>query len=246
MTGEHTDSACTTGWPMLPGMLAALAVTVPPWLMALVPAHFAPWIELAIDDPPGLVRDWKQRRAATDPARCLAALRSAPLDFEPVPDRDTGPACGFRNAVRLRALGEARLEEATVSCRTVLALALWEREVLQPAARAHLGSRVTRIEHFGSYACRNLYGREDARRSSHATADALDVAGFRFSDGRRLRVARDHRLTAREPDARDAAFLEEVEHGACRVFSVVLGPGYNDAHRDHFHLEWTAGWRFCR
>ncbi|RZL61290.1 MAG: extensin, partial [Rhodococcus sp. (in: high G+C Gram-positive bacteria)] len=40
--------------------------------------------------------------------------------------------------------------------------------------------------------------------------------------------------------------LDAIEAGACAPFSVVLGPGYNAAHRDHFHLEWTAGWRFCR
>jgi hypothetical protein len=118
--------------------------------------------------------------------------------------------------------------------------------VLQPAARARLGTHVTRLEHFGSYACRGVYGREDARRSSHATADALDVAAFRLGDGRRLRVARDHRLTAKQPEEDIAGFLDRVQQGACATFSVVLGPAYNAAHRDHFHLEYTSGWHFCR
>jgi len=36
-----------------------------------------------------------------------------------------------------------------------------------------------------------------------------------------------------------------VRDGACRFFDVVLGPDYNDAHRDHFHLDMGA-YRACR
>lgn len=31
--------------------------------------------------------------------------------------------------------------------------------------------------------------------------------------------------------------LREVHRGACRVFDGVLGPAYNEAHRDHLHLD---------
>jgi hypothetical protein len=227
-------------------MPIVLAALLPVALIAAVPPRLAPWIDLDVADPPGLVRDWKQRRAATEPARCLAVLSAAGIAHTALPDRETGPGCGFRNAVRIRHVGSVELDPVSLSCRATLALALWERQELQPQARATLGTGVRRLEHFGSYACRGVYGREDARRSSHATADALDVAGFVLDDGRRLRVARDHRLTARAPDADTARFLDVIEGRACRSFSVVLGPGYNAAHRDHFHLEWTAGLRFCR
>lgn len=50
--------------------------------------------------------------------------------------------------------------------------------------------RLTRIEHLGSYACRNIYHRPDARRSEHASAEALDVSGFQLSDGRKITVLR--------------------------------------------------------
>jgi hypothetical protein len=226
-----------------------ILVTVGAWvlvqLMLLVPPRVAPWVELGLADPPGAVRDWKQRRAAANPQRCLAVLDAAGIAHDPLPDRVTGPGCGFRNAVRLDAVGELDFEAVSLSCRAALGLALWERQELQPAARAMLGSPVRRLEHFGSYACRGVYGREDARRSSHATADALDVAGFVLEDGQRLRVARDHRLTASTPEEAQAGFLDAVERRACRSFSVVLGPGYNAAHRDHFHLEWTSGLHFC-
>ncbi|RZJ07965.1 MAG: extensin, partial [Rubrivivax sp.] len=71
-------------------------------------------------------------------------------------------------------------------------------------------------------------------------AEALDVTGFMLHGGRRIGVQRDW------ADAGpDGAFLREVHDGACRWFDGVLGPDYNAAHRDHFHLE-SGGWRTCR
>jgi hypothetical protein len=35
----------------------------------------------------------------------------------------------------------------------------------------------------------------------------------------------------------EATFLKRLHHGACSVFTTVLGPEANEAHRDHFHLD---------
>jgi len=117
--------------------------------------------------------------------------------------------------------------------------------VVQPAAARHLGTSIARIDHFGSYSCRRLYGRSQGDWSEHATANALDVAGFRFADGRRMTIIDDWNGS---PD--EQAFLREVRDGACRLFATVLSPDYNAAHRDHLHLDQAArgemGWRACR
>ena len=51
-------------------------------------------------------------------------------------------------------------------------------------------------------------------------------------------------------DARKAAFLRDIRDGACGMFTTVLSPDYNAAHRDHFHLDQAnrgmMGWRACR
>jgi hypothetical protein len=119
-------------------------------------------------------------------------------------------------------------------------LALWERHALQPTAKAMLGSGVRRIEHQGSFACRNVYGREGGPRSQHASADALDVAGFVLEDGRRVTVAAHWRAS----DER-AAFLRSIHAQACAFFDGVLGPQYNAAHADHLHLD-RGPYRLCR
>jgi hypothetical protein len=142
--------------------------------------------------------------------------------------------------VRVSATPAAVGEAFSVSCRTAVSVALWERHVVAPAAMRRFGQPLQRIEHFGSYACRNVYGRPAATRSRHATAEAWDVAGFVLADGRRIRVARDW-----QTDSEAALFLHEVRDGACRFFDGVLSPDYNAAHHDHLHLD-RGPYRLCR
>ena len=37
--------------------------------------------------------------------------------------------------------------------------------------------------------------------------------------------------------AEGGAFLKRIRDGACRVFATVLTPDYNEAHKDHLHLD---------
>ncbi|MEX0759910.1 MAG: extensin family protein, partial [Tistlia sp.] len=120
------------------------------------------------------------------------------------------------------------------------ALQLWMREVVQPAARRYLDAEVARIGHLGSYACRRVYGRAAGRPSQHATANAIDIAGFRLADGRRVSV-----LGGWQGTPAEQAFLKDLHAGACSLFRGVLGPDYNAAHRDHFHLE-MGPYGLCR
>src|SRR5690606_26195456 len=126
-----------------------------------------------------------------DPAQCQAVLATTSMEFQPIPDETTGEACGYFNAVRISHMSAAVDTQFALTCRSAVALALWEYHVLQPVARQHFGVPVAKIEHFGSYSCRNVYGRPTATRSRHATAEALDVAGFVLENGERIRVVND-------------------------------------------------------
>jgi hypothetical protein len=126
------------------------------------------------------------------------------------------------------------------SCPLAVAFALFERHSLQPAAQAVFGQAVTRVDHLGSFACRNMYNRAEGRLSQHASANALDIAGFRLADGRSISVLKDW---SGEGDS--ARFLRQVRDGACDDFNVVLSPDYNAAHRNHFHLD-MGRWWVCR
>lgn len=207
-----------------------------------------PWTALDLGRPVGLFTGRKLAALGEEPARCRALLERAGIAFERAPAAGAGQ-CGAPDAVRFAAGGarpvDYRPEDAAMACPVAAALAVWEWQVVQPAARRHFGAKVTGIDHLGTYNCRRLYGRETGAYSEHATANAIDIAGFRLADGRRVRVVRD--WDGDDPAA--AAFLRDVRDGACRLFSTVLGPDYNAAHRDHFHLDQAArpmGWRSCR
>jgi hypothetical protein len=256
---------------------AGLAVAVRSGRLAL-PPEWDPRAPLSVDAAPNLLTRWKLARLSSDPAACRAVLEASGAAFSPVEPMRTGGGCGWDDAVRIRATGVAYSPPFVLSCPAAVSLALWERHALQPAARAHFGAPVTRIDHLGSYACRNVYGQAEGRRSRHATADALDIAGFRWADGRRVTLLRDwappaipqppaaqvraadragdrgdaqaddrpdRAPGAAAPRAPAARFLQEARDGACRFFDGVLGPDYNAAHRDHFHLD-RGPYRICR
>ncbi|WP_379920771.1 extensin family protein [Erythrobacter sp. R86502] len=177
-------------------------------------------------------------------ARCLADLGASGARFDPLPDTYAAPGCNKLGTVKLMALAgdRAPLSLANlgpVRCGVAKAFGDWARFGVDRAARQLLGSPVARIETMGSYSCRNVAGTE--RRSAHARAEAIDVSAFVLADGRRIVLRRDWN----SGDAATREFLRVVHQSACKRFGTVLGPEYNSAHEDHFHLEGT-GARFCR
>lgn len=223
-------------------VIVALAAAAALWHSGQwrVPDRHDPWAPLSIVEAPGWLTRWKLMRLSHHPELCRQVLGQVSWQMQAVPDRQTGEGCGFRNAVRVERMRLRISEPFTLSCRAAVSLALWEHHVAIPAAVRHFGRPLDRLEHFGSYSCRNLYGREGGSRSRHATADALDLAGFVLEGGRRITIARDWRTQGPE-----ALFLRDLHQGACRWFDVVLGPEYNAAHADHLHLD-RGSQRLCR
>ena len=209
-----------------------------------------PWTELSLSDPVGPFTAIKIARLGDDPGRCLALMREAKLAetpyVQPAPD---DRRCRFSDGVTIRPENRRSIRfspaSLVTSCPVAAALALWERDIVQPAAQVRFGGSVDRIDHAGSYSCRRINGQAEGPFSEHATADAVDILGFRLADGRRVSVLGDWQRPSAE-----AAFLRDVRDGACDLFSTVLSPDYNQAHADHFHLDQAArgasGWRLCR
>ena len=177
-------------------------------------------------------------------AACLSELGAAGARFNPLPDSYGGPGCSALGAVQLSALSGDLSQFAVsnlgpVQCQVASAFGNWARFGVDRAAREILGSPLARIETMGSYACRNVAGSN--RRSAHARAEAIDVSAFLLEDGRRITLSDDWK--GGTPAERE--FLRVVHKSACKRFGTVLGPEYNRAHEDHFHLE-GSGSGFCR
>lgn len=203
-----------------------------------VPARWNPWAVLDIRETPNLLTRFKLWRLQDDPALCQLALSSSSLRFTPQADSRPEVACPLTNTLRVHHSGVAFSSSFIASCPLAAAFALFEQHGLQPAAQAVFGQRVTRVEHVGSFACRTIAGTQ--RRSQHASANALDIVGFRLADGRRISVLQDW-----PKQGKNAEFLRQVQQAACRRFNTTLGSEYNAAHRDHFHVDMGL-WRMCR
>ena len=222
-------------------LAAALAVIVSGLvaLDRLAPAQDLPWKPFSLNRPLGWATHVQLARIGYDEPACERALAAGDVDFTLAPPRVEGE-CHVLNGVRLGE-GLAPLKPAgpIMSCQEALAFVAWERHAVEPAADAAFGKGVVQIEHFGTYACRPMRGHRSGF-SEHAFANAIDVSGFRLSDGRLISVLKDYRAD----DAR-GRFLHEVHDRACLVFGHTLGPDFNSDHKDHFHLDMGL-WGPCR
>ena len=192
---------------------------------------------LAVTDPITPITTWKLDWATSDPKLCVQIMQGAARISE-MEDLIVDDDCGIVERVTLRRVGQARLDPLETTCATALRMAMWEHHGIQPAARDLLGSNVKVIRHIGSYNCRMIAGTE--RFSTHSTADAIDIVGFDLVDGTRIRLLKDW-----DNDNAKAQFLREVRDSSCEWFRTTLGPDYNAAHADHFHLQ-NKGWGTCR
>jgi hypothetical protein len=206
------------------------------------PPRYSPLAPLDVRDAPvPLVTGMKLARVRADPAYCQAALETSSLKATLVPEMSS-KECTLHNVEHIAPGGDPAFNSGFVaSCPLAVDLAMFVAHVVQPAAQRDMNSAVVRIDQLGSFACRRIVGEgETAEMSQHASANAIDIAGFVFADGEKATVAADWR----GGDAK-ARFIHDVHDGACGIFPVVLGPDFNAAHRNHLHLD-LGGFHFCR
>ncbi|KJU77596.1 extensin [Ectopseudomonas oleovorans] len=220
-------------------LLLGAALLVALWRGWLeVAPRFNPWAPLDVRETPNLLTPFKLWRLGDDRELCDLALATSGLRFTRLADSAPHPGCPVENAVRIQGANVGLSSSFMATCPLAVSFALFERHGLQPAAQAVFGQPVTRVEHVGSFACRSIAGSQ--RPSQHSYANALDMVGFRLRDGQHISVLRD--WPAQGDKAR---FLRLVQEAACDSFNVTLGPEYNAAHRDHFHVD-MGMWRMCR
>lgn len=198
------------------------------WL-AEHPQH-DPWAPLDLNDPPGWATQRKLAALRGDPDECRAVLERSGVAFTTLAPAGEGECRRTDRTV----LADARLSpvQPSSSCPVAAGLELWLRRSVGPAAEAIFGSPLARVEHYGTFSCRRLYGHSEGRWSEHATANAIDIAAFVLEDGTRISVLGDW-----QGEGERSTFLHQVRDGACGIFATVLSPDYNEAHRDHLHFD---------
>jgi hypothetical protein len=175
-----------------------------------------------------------------DKKMCLSALGHArDLSYTALPDMTADSGCGFTDVVRTTKTPIAFNMTPVTTCSVASALYWWQHDVQRLSGQI-LHTKIKRIDQLGTYACRNIDSAATGNRSEHATANAIDIAGFETADGRKITVKDDWLKPT--PEGR---FLRAVHDSACGVFGEVLGPDYDAFHANHFHLD-EAAWTMCR
>jgi len=204
------------------------------FVRGMVPGVFNLLPALDLAQPDAWLIDWRLAALKHSPERCRRVLAPPHITAQPIPDNPVKDGCGWTNSVRVSAAGGMRASFDKLTCEAAAALALWLEHEVQPAAREILRRHVVSVRSLGGYSCRNIVGNGqwDKIRSQHAIANAIDVAAFYLADGRQISVGK--HWSGEGPESR---FLRVVHKRACRYFHAALGPGYNAAHYDHFHLD---------
>lgn len=220
-------------------ILGSLAIAAWFGLNAL-PDSINPFSPIEITSDVGALTNLKLRLLQPRYEACLATLKRRSISIERKEIVSTEKGCGMEKGIVLKQSPLIHGSQLELTCGLGAALLIWERNIVVPESEALLGSPVTRVRTFGTYACRNVNHAKAGRRSAHAEGRAIDIAGFDLADGRKISVLKDW-----GKDTPEGRFLAQVHGGACSVFNVVLGPEYNALHKNHFHLDMSL-WSVCK
>ena len=174
---------------------------------------------------------------------CRERLKTLGVDFEEH-KAESNPeiGCSIPYPIVLKSLGKSiAIGPGTeLNCPMAEAAARFAEDVIQPAAKAEFGTEVKSIGQASAFVCRPRHGTR--KLSEHAFGNALDIASFTLSDGKKIEVGP-------APPEKDAKFLNTVRKAACGPFKTVLGPGSDPDHSLHFHLDLEPrrhGGTFCQ
>jgi hypothetical protein len=229
-------------WFAVAVLLTVGAILGMQWVRAH-PEHI-PGARFELVHPQGWATEGKLVALASDDEACFAAFDRAGAGYLRRPAVGVGECRASQRMILTgdRFVPTMRPANAAPGCAVTAAMALWNRDIVQPLAQRHFGQKVVALENLGSYNCRKIAGRQ--AQSEHSTANAIDISAFVLGDGTRIALINDW-----APGDKRSEFLHAVRDGSCGLFGTVLSPDYNRAHADHFHFDMasrTAGWTVCR
>ncbi|MDH2382569.1 extensin family protein [Bradyrhizobium sp. CER78] len=169
----------------------------------------------------------------SNPQREGAAAPYSPAPYSQQRQDAPPPRLGPSSGNPVGTVGPVAVKPAaTLACPIVSVLERWLADSVQPAAQRWFGARVVEIKQISAYSCRGMNGNSHAHISEHAFGNALDIAAFTLSDGRRISVKDGWKGLPEEQ-----GFLRDVQAAACQQFTTVLAPGSNVYHYDHIHVD---------
>jgi len=207
--------------------------------------------------PPVAVEVPAKRYAQLDRSGCEAELARRSIAFSRVdeargvlaPVRLAGPLHGVTFRTALPAAERASSPWEIVDCRLALSLDDFAAQLAE--------HDVVEVVHYSVYRPPSTSWPPGKVASRHPGALAIDAATFVKKDGRTLAIERDfhgrigaatcgHAGASPSPATAEAKELRRIVCDAAdaKLFNVELTPDFNWAHRNHLHLELTAGVRW--
>jgi len=218
-------------------LLAGLAIAAS-WF-GFIPNAMSPFPVISMQKQGQWFIDPRLATLRFDRDLCRKVLTGPHIKATPIAPKPIRNGCGWTNAFRISKAGSASISIKNLSCETAAGLNLWILDVVQPVAKELFGSTVASVQNYGTYDCRNIIGNPMWKdmRSQHASANAIDISGFKLANGTAIRIIR--HWNDKGPKGR---FLRQIHRKSCRYFRVSLGPNFNPSHRDHFHFDRGPFW----
>jgi len=200
--------------------------------LAIVLESCAAWAEQAA---PGVVVN--SATPADQIRQCLADLTTGDVDFQTL-GSVTKEGCAVDGAIELDAIASpfgkiAFPGKPTLGCIFARQFTTFVRNAAAPLTLAYLGAKLTAIETGPGLVCRTRYNKPGEKISEHAKGDAIDVTAFRLENGRMLTVK-----DASSSKEVDGVWIKTLRATGCGYFTTILGPGSNDAHKEHLHFDY--------
>ena len=158
--------------------------------------------------------------------------------YRRVPDEDSERGCVIENGVEVSRIGNVKLTRpALLTQDMAIRLGRWVKDSLEPEVQKIYRTQLAALDIGGSYSCRNIYGkpfggRFAGRLSEHAFANAIDIGGFKLSDGRSVEYL--HHWQGKDGSRE---FFLATSTSACEIFNTTLTPDYDRFHRNHIHID---------
>jgi hypothetical protein len=187
--------------------------------------------------PPAPMVDAPQAPPAADD--CLAGLRAAGFEIEPAePPQVSNELCRIEAPVRLKAVPVPTKPETVVrianqpilTCRFASSFGHWIGDLVAPLVAGIKGSDLKAVQTGPGFECRNRNRAATGKLSAHAQGLAIDIASFELANGTTVRIKP-------EPDIAPDPALAALRTAACGWFTTILGPGSDEAHHDHLHVD---------
>jgi hypothetical protein len=177
--------------------------------------------------------------AIAEATACATKLKAAGFEIEPAePPLATNEFCRIEAPVRLKAvpapmrpnMAVQLTDKPVLACRFAEPFGRWIGDLVAPLAAGIKDAELKAVRTGPGFECRNRNRAAGGKLSAHAQGLAIDIVGFELANGSTLRIKRD------AGSAQDPA-LAALRTAACGWFTTILGPGSDEAHHDHLHVD---------